>query len=103
MIGIRIAGSLLAVATLTAVTACSTPNQPAHATAPTAAAASTPPTEAFEPLLQQALPNVKGKTFTSAIIDFPPGVRAAPHRHGQASSTPTSSKAPCAASSTTTP
>ncbi len=84
MIGIRIAAGLLAAATLTAVTACSTPSEPAHATAPTASAASTPPTENFEQLFQQALPNVPGKTFTSAIIDFPPGARAAPHRHGQA-------------------
>jgi quercetin dioxygenase-like cupin family protein len=36
------------------------------------------------PLLQQALPNVQGKTFTSVIVDFPPGARAAPHRHGEA-------------------
>ena len=36
------------------------------------------------PLIQQALPDVNGKTFTSAIVDFPPDARAAPHRHGQA-------------------
>src|SRR5262249_6986958 len=51
---------------------------------PATAAASTRPTETLEPLLQQALPNVKGKTFTSAIVAFPPNARAAPHRHGQA-------------------
>ncbi|MER6738354.1 cupin domain-containing protein [Streptomyces puniciscabiei] len=45
---------------------------------------STPATETLKPLLQQALPNVKGKTFTSAIVDFPPDARALPHRHGQA-------------------
>ncbi|GAA2557806.1 hypothetical protein GCM10010423_69340 [Streptomyces levis] len=28
--------------------------------------------------------NVKGKTFTSAIVAFPPGASALPHRHGQA-------------------
>ncbi|UXY22763.1 cupin domain-containing protein [Streptomyces cynarae] len=90
MIGMRIAGGLLAVATLAAATACSTSNQPARAKRPTAAAASpaamasTPPTETLEPLLQQALPNVKGKTFTSMIVDFPPNARAMPHRHGQA-------------------
>ncbi|MCX4460639.1 cupin domain-containing protein (plasmid) [Streptomyces sp. NBC_01340] len=90
MIGMRIAGGLLAVATLTAATACSTSNQPAHATRPAAAVASpaamasTPPTETLKPLLQQALPNVKGKTFTSAVVDFPPNARALPHRHGQA-------------------
>ena len=27
---------------------------------------------------------MQGKTFTSAIVDFPAGARAAPHRHGEA-------------------
>lgn len=84
MIGMRIATGLLAVATLTAATACSTSDQPTHATGTTAAMASTRPTETLKPLLQQALPNVKGKTFTSAIVDFPPNASALPHRHGQA-------------------
>jgi quercetin dioxygenase-like cupin family protein len=43
-----------------------------------------PPTETLTPLLQQALPNVPGKTFTSAVVDFPPGAAATPHRHGEA-------------------
>ncbi|MCX4429785.1 cupin domain-containing protein [Streptomyces mirabilis] len=86
----RIATGFLAVGTLTAATACSTSNQPIHATGTTAAMASpaamasTRPTETLKPLLQQALPNVKGKTFTSAIVDFPPNASAMPHRHGQA-------------------
>ncbi|MEW2625641.1 cupin domain-containing protein [Streptomyces sp. NPDC048106] len=86
----RIAVGLLTVATLTAATACSTSNQPTHARGSTtavaspAAMASTRPTETLKPLLQQALPNVKGKTFTSLIVDFPPDARAMPHRHGQA-------------------
>ncbi|WP_261994765.1 cupin domain-containing protein [Streptomyces sp. ME109] len=42
------------------------------------------PAETLTPLLQQALPNVKGKTFTSAIVDFPPDASALPHRHGHA-------------------
>ncbi|BBJ37768.1 hypothetical protein SSPO_004860 [Streptomyces antimycoticus] len=84
MTGMRIAGGLLAVATLTAATACSTSNEPAHAKMPMTAAASTRPSETLKPLLQQALPNVKGKTFTSVIVDFPPKARAMPHRHGQA-------------------
>jgi len=84
MIGLRIAGGILAVATLAGATACTAPDQPAPATAPTPTTASQPPTEALTPLLQQALPNVQGKTFTSAIVDFPPGARAAPHRHGEA-------------------
>ncbi|GAA2909422.1 hypothetical protein GCM10010524_46180 [Streptomyces mexicanus] len=90
MRGIRITGGLLAVATLTAVTACSTSDRPTHARGTTAvgaspaAMASTRPTETVEPLLQQPLQNVKGKTFTSEIVDFPPNARAVPHRHGQA-------------------
>jgi quercetin dioxygenase-like cupin family protein len=34
--------------------------------------------------VEQPLPNVKGKTFTSEIVYFPPNARAAPHRHGSA-------------------
>jgi quercetin dioxygenase-like cupin family protein len=84
MIGIRISGGLLAVATLTAAAGCSASDQPARAKTATAAVASTHPTETLKPLLRQSLPNVKGKTFTSAIVDFPPDARAKPHRHGQA-------------------
>ncbi|MFG2357508.1 cupin domain-containing protein [Streptomyces sp. NPDC048521] len=86
----RIAAGFLAVATLTAATACSTSDEPTHAKGTTAAVASpaamasTRPTETLKPLLQQALPNVKGKTFTSLIVDFPPNARAMPHRHSQA-------------------
>lgn len=83
MIGMRIAAGLLAVTALTAATACSTSEQPAHAEAPAAAAASKP-SETLTPLLQHALPNVKGKTFTSAVVAFPPNISALPHRHGQA-------------------
>lgn len=35
-------------------------------------------------MFQRALPNVQGMTFTSAIVSFPPGARALPHRHGDA-------------------
>jgi quercetin dioxygenase-like cupin family protein len=41
-------------------------------------------TETVSALMQQDLSNVPGKTFTSVIVTFPPGGRAAPHRHGQA-------------------
>jgi quercetin dioxygenase-like cupin family protein len=76
VIGKRTAGGLLAAATLTAATltaatACST-------------SASAPTSETLKPLLQQALPNVPGKTFTSGIVDFPPNASANPHTHGQA-------------------
>jgi quercetin dioxygenase-like cupin family protein len=84
MIGMRIAGGILAVATLAGATACTAPDQPAPATTPMPTTASQPPTETLTPLLQQALPNVQGKTVTSVIVNFPPGARAAPHRHGEA-------------------
>ncbi|WP_432850544.1 cupin domain-containing protein [Amycolatopsis sp. CA-161197] len=90
MIGMRIAGGILAVATLAGATACAASDQPAPAQTPTAATApmpataSQPPTETLTPLLQQALPNVQGKTLTSVIVTLPPGARAAPHRHGDA-------------------
>ena len=42
------------------------------------------PSETLAPLFQQVLPNVPGKTFTSAIVTFPPAARAVPHRHGDA-------------------
>ncbi|MFE3164078.1 cupin domain-containing protein [Streptomyces sp. NPDC059224] len=84
MIGPRIAGGLLAVATLATATACAGLDPSARAEEAPVAAASARPTDRLEPLLQQALPQVKGKTFTAAIVDLPPDARAAPHRHGQA-------------------
>ncbi|MEU9379858.1 cupin domain-containing protein [Streptomyces sp. NPDC048279] len=84
MIGPRIAGGLLAVATLATATACAGLDPSARAEEAPVAAASTRPADRLEPLLQQALPQVKGKTFTAAIVDLPPDARAAPHRHGQA-------------------
>ena len=42
------------------------------------------PSETLAPLFEQVLPNVPGKTFTSAIVTFPPAARAVPHRHGDA-------------------
>lgn len=84
MITMRIARGLLAVATLAGATGCTASAQPTQTKTPTATAASKHSTETLTPLLQQALPNVKGKTFTSAVVDFPPSARAVPHRHGQA-------------------
>jgi quercetin dioxygenase-like cupin family protein len=79
------------VATLATATACTSPDQlattpdkPGAATTAAATKASPPPAETLTPLLRQAVPNVRGKTFTSATVDFPPGARAVPHRHGQA-------------------
>jgi len=79
----RVAVSLLSVAALAGLTACgaATGSMPAAATVTSTAAASPPQANI---LLQQALPNAEGKTFTSQIVDFPPGAAAPPHRHGQA-------------------
>lgn len=86
MIGIRIAGGVLAVGTLAVATACTSPNQPIPTPVATTVATTTsqPATDTLTPLIAQALPDVPGKTFTSAIVDFPPGARAVPHRHGAA-------------------
>ncbi|MEV0164385.1 quercetin dioxygenase-like cupin family protein [Nonomuraea fuscirosea] len=43
-----------------------------------------PPEETVKTLLEQPLPGVKGKTFTSKTVAFPPGGRSVPHRHGNA-------------------
>jgi len=67
--------ALLVAAAFTGTTGCT--SQTKHATAE-------PPAETLSPLIEQALPNVPGKTFTSAVVEFPPGAHAAPHRHGNA-------------------
>ncbi|MFI6737080.1 cupin domain-containing protein [Nonomuraea sp. NPDC050451] len=89
MIRRRFAGGILAAGMVATATAACAPVAE-HATGkvqgaaevPVAVTVTQPPTETLSILLQQALPNVKGKTFTSAIVDFPPGSRAVPHRHG---------------------
>ncbi|MGW3346069.1 cupin domain-containing protein [Nonomuraea rubra] len=73
--------SALAAGLVASVAACAAP---ATGRAPVATVTTQPPAETLKPLLEQALPNVKGKTFTSAIADFPPAARAVPHRHGTA-------------------
>jgi len=90
MIRVRFVSGLLAVGMVAAVPACgvtedrATGKVPVADKAPVAAMVTQPPSETLSPLLEQALPNVKGKTFTSAIVDFPPAARAVPHRHGKA-------------------
>ena len=42
------------------------------------------PTETLKPLLQQSLPNIPGNALTAVEVDFPPGARSVPHRHGSA-------------------
>lgn len=84
MTGMRIAGGILAVAALTGATACTSPSQAAPTTTAAPAATSEAASETLTPLIEQALPNVPGKTFTSTVVSFPPGARAVPHRHGEA-------------------
>jgi quercetin dioxygenase-like cupin family protein len=84
VLGMRIAGGVLAIATLAGATACGAGDQSADTVTPPASVAAEPPSETLNPLLQQALPDLAGKTFTSAVVDFPPGARAVPHRHGEA-------------------
>ncbi len=85
MIGMRMSGAVLAVGLAAAAVAWTPAAQgPAEPVAAAAATREPAPEETVSVLLEQALPNVPGKTFTSAIVDFPPGSRAVPHRHGQA-------------------
>jgi quercetin dioxygenase-like cupin family protein len=79
MIGARIAIGLLTTAVVAVVVGCGAP-----AAQPQTDAASAHPSETLAPLFTQVLPNVPGKTFTSAIVTFPPAARAVPHRHGDA-------------------
>ncbi|MEU8074555.1 cupin domain-containing protein [Catellatospora citrea] len=85
MIGMRVSGAVLAAGMAAgAVGWTATAPRPADPPAVAAVTWQEPPEETVSVLLEQALPNVPGKTFTSAIVDFPPGSRAVPHRHGQA-------------------
>lgn len=83
MISVRIAGGMVIAGTAAAVIGCS-PATERPATPAGAVVATHHPSETVTPLIHQALPNVHGKTFTSATVTFPPGARAAPHRHGNA-------------------
>jgi quercetin dioxygenase-like cupin family protein len=81
----RSARTLVAAAATAAVTvACSPTAEPSAGRASPTSAHEDRPQESLEPLLEQALPGVSGKTFTSAIVAFPPDARAVPHRHGDA-------------------
>jgi quercetin dioxygenase-like cupin family protein len=83
MVPSQIVGSLLTIAALAGATACGSDTASMPAAAPATSTAAAPPPQASV-LLQEALPNAEGKTFTSQVVDFPPGAAAAPHRHGQA-------------------
>jgi quercetin dioxygenase-like cupin family protein len=83
MISLRIANGVLIAGTAAALVGCA-PATERPATPATATVASEHPSETLTPLIHQALPNIHGKTFTSATVTFPPGARAMPHRHGNA-------------------
>jgi quercetin dioxygenase-like cupin family protein len=83
MITTRLACGLLAAGIL-ATAACGSTAERATDKAQADTKLSKPPSETLSPLFETALPNVEGKTFTSAIVEFPPGARAVPHRHGEA-------------------
>jgi quercetin dioxygenase-like cupin family protein len=40
--------------------------------------------ETITPAFAEALPNVPNKTLTAIVVDYPPGAKSIPHRHGQA-------------------
>ena len=82
MVGMQIASGILAAGMVVAGAPCSYAADRATAAAPAPALASQHPSDT--PVFTQPLPNVKGKTFTSVIVYFPPDARAAPHRHGSA-------------------
>jgi quercetin dioxygenase-like cupin family protein len=84
MIRTRVACGILAAGTLAMAAACAPTEERATGQAPAAPRRAKPPSETLSPLFETALPNVEGKTFTSTIVAFPPGARAAPHRHGEA-------------------
>lgn len=79
MIRAAIANVLLSTAVAAVVAGCTPGAEPWADAAPP-----DHPSETLAPLFEQVLPNVPGKTFTSAIVTFPPGARAVPHRHGDA-------------------
>jgi quercetin dioxygenase-like cupin family protein len=79
MITMRIAAGILTTAVAAMIAGCG-----ASAAEPQDDTAALHPSETLAPLFEQAMPNVPGKNFTSAIVTFPPGARAVPHRHGDA-------------------
>jgi quercetin dioxygenase-like cupin family protein len=83
VIGTRLASGILAVGMVATATGCAPTRESANGVPPVAVQPKRP-SERLTPLFSRALPNVKGKTFTSAVVVFPPDARAVPHRHGDA-------------------
>lgn len=82
MSGTRFLTGLLTAAVAGVVVSCTSAAQ--TEAAPQSDAGAAHPEETLVQLFDQPLPNVPGKTFTSAIVTFPPAARALPHRHGDA-------------------
>lgn len=82
--GTRFATALLAAGMVLATASACAPGDGRSSAVPVAAEGSKPPSETLSPLISQPLPDVPGKTFTAAVVDFPPDGRAVPHRHGDA-------------------
>ncbi len=79
----RISSGVLIASTAAAVVGCASATE-RPTTPATAAAASEHPSETLTSLIHQALPNIQGKTLSSATMTVPAGARAVPHRHGNA-------------------
>lgn len=84
MTALRLSYGILAAGTVAAAVACAPVAERSTVVVSAAAVTSETPEETLAPLFEQALPNIEGKTFTSATVDFPPAARAVPHRHGEA-------------------
>ena len=50
---------------------------------PQAKAAETAPTSRATPQFTHEIPNIPGKKLVSAIVDYPPGGKSAPHHHAK--------------------
>ncbi|MCV7172490.1 cupin domain-containing protein [Mycobacterium manitobense] len=72
LVHLALAGAVAALVTCCGPSAAPQAAPPAH------------PSETLAPIFEQPLPGDAGKTFTSAIVTFPPAARAVPHRHGGA-------------------
>ena len=82
MCRMRIASGVLAAGIV--ATAVASPGVAVASQQPPGTPASQHPPVTVSPLVEQPLPNVKGKTFTAEIVYFPPNASSAPHRHGSA-------------------
>jgi quercetin dioxygenase-like cupin family protein len=84
MIRPRFARVFIAACAVATASACGQSGEHATQKQPPSPTVRKAPSETLSPLFKTALPDVKHRTFTSAIVDFPPAARAAPHRHGAA-------------------